>query len=401
MTRFLQDVSAAVCSLAPQVERALASGRYFSRFPQPLEGAYQAYAAELKAGQSLKTAAISLLVFNLGIVMDYAASPDLLHEFLLVRVVFASLPCLFLVWFGRRLATYALRDWLSGAALVWMGISINILVAMRGSPPVHLAFGVGLLIVVTNIVFHLRTTVATSTSLAIIVVTAISVGPQMAASLTPADGLALLFVGIAWLLTLLANYRLECTLRHLFLMILREQIRTGDMEKANEELTAMSQTDALTGIANRRLFDRQFEIDCSHAKDTQATLGLLLIDVDHFKRYNDTHGHLAGDACLKQVATVIALQVRRERDLPARIGGEEFAVLLRDPTEEGAQKVAERIHRSLAIGWPEELAPVTVSIGLAIMRSPSSHVIMAAADKALYEAKDRGRNCTIMTETAA
>jgi diguanylate cyclase (GGDEF)-like protein len=401
MTDLQQDHSAFARAVAPQVDQALASKRYVSRFPQPLERSYQAYAADLKSGQSLKATAISLVVFNLGIIMDYTAHPDHLWEFLLIRVVFASLPCLYLVWFSRRLATYALRDWLSGAALIWIGLSMNILVEMRGSPPVQLAFGIGLLIVVANVVFHLRTAVAASTSLVIMLVTTAFLGIRVESSLTPADGLALLFVAAAGVLTLLANYRLECTLRHLYLMILRETLRTGDMERVNEELTAISQTDPLTGIANRRLFDRQFGTACGSSLDTGEMLALLLIDVDHFKRYNDTHGHLVGDACLKQVAKTIALQVRRERDLPARIGGEEFAVLLRDATETAAQKVADRIHRALAADWPEGLAPITVSIGLAILRSPSADAIMAAADKALYEAKNGGRNRTITTATAA
>lgn len=400
MTDLQQDPSAPARILSQQVDQALASGLHLHRFPQPLEAAYQTYAVGVKSRQALKWAAISLVVFNLGLIMDYAARPDLLWEFLLLRAVFASLPCLFLVWLSRKVASVALRDWIAGASLIWIGLSVNILIAMRGVPPAHVAFSIGLLIIVTNIVFHLRTTVAASISVAIMLITAGFLSPHLA-RLSPPDVVALLFVAVAAVLTLLANYRLECTMRHLYLMTLREQIRTDTMERANQELTAMSLTDALTGIANRRMFDRQFETACSASRDNRTTLGLLVVDVDHFKRYNDTHGHLAGDACLKQVAETLALQVRRERDLTARIGGEEFAVLLRETSEEGAQKVAERIHAALAAGWPEGLAPVTVSIGLAIMRAPSPHAIMTAADKALYEAKGRGRNCTIITATAA
>ncbi|MCY1669091.1 GGDEF domain-containing protein [Rhizobium sp. SL86] len=401
MTDLHQDSSASAHELAPQVDQILASGRTsLHRFPQPLETAYQRYAASVKSRQAMRAAIACLIIFNLGIFMDYAARPDLLWEFLLLRCVFATLPCLFLVWLSSRVSAVALRDWIAGASLIWISFGVNILVAMRGVPPGYIAFSVAILIIVTNIVFHLRTTVAICVSIAVMLVTAGFLSSRLEGP-SPQDALAILFVAVTAVVTLLANFRLECTMRHLYLMILREQIRTGDMQRANQELTAMSLTDPLTGIANRRLFDKQFETACSTACDGRATLGLLLVDVDHFKRYNDTHGHLAGDACLKQVATTIAQQVRRERDLPARIGGEEFAVLLRETTEEGARKVAERIHSALAVCWPEGLAPVTVSIGLAIMRCPAAQAIMAAADKALYEAKDRGRNCTIITATAA
>jgi diguanylate cyclase (GGDEF)-like protein len=130
-------------------------------------------------------------------------------------------------------------------------------------------------------------------------------------------------------------------------------------------------------------------------------VSLLMIDVDHFKLYNDTYGHQDGDQCLQTIAEVISAQIKREADLAARYGGEEFAVILPDVPLDGAQKVAERIRQAVNdLGIPNVEAPksswVTVSIGFASL-SPQSgqdcEELVRCADQALYQAKKAGRNC--------
>lgn len=175
-----------------------------------------------------------------------------------------------------------------------------------------------------------------------------------------------------------------------------------ELEETNRRLLALSRQDGLLGIANRRCFDEALTVECQrHARD-QAPLALLMIDVDHFKPYNDQYGHVAGDECLRSIATVLCDAIRRPADLAARYGGEEFVLLLPDTDREGAADVAKRIHARLAeLALPHGSSPlgevVTVSIGVAELRPGTTtrpQSLLAAADAALYRAKRRGRNRT-------
>jgi len=156
----------------------------------------------------------------------------------------------------------------------------------------------------------------------------------------------------------------------------------------------------LTGVANRRAFDRQLDLEWRRSLRERRPIALLLLDVDGFKPYNDAYGHPAGDACLHKMSAVLRDAAHRPNDLAARYGGEEFAVLLPGTTPEGALAVAEGIRRqveSLAIPHAASTAAevVTVSVGVAsVMPSPEERpdALVAAADAALYRAKSDGRN---------
>jgi diguanylate cyclase (GGDEF)-like protein len=162
-------------------------------------------------------------------------------------------------------------------------------------------------------------------------------------------------------------------------------------------LTALSMTDALTGLANRRAFDARLKLELARAKRNSKPLALLILDVDFFKRYNDRYGHPAGDATLQAVANVLKNTCLRTSDLPARIGGEEFVALLPDTHSKGAMEIAERIRqllyeRQIAHEDSAVAAWVTVSIGVATTCDETPEALKARADKALYMAKEQGRN---------
>jgi diguanylate cyclase (GGDEF)-like protein len=176
--------------------------------------------------------------------------------------------------------------------------------------------------------------------------------------------------------------------------------RTAQLEVANEKLNQLATLDGLTNIANRRCFTGFLHQKWHQAQRSRTTLSLLLMDVDFFKRYNDTYGHQGGDECLKQVAAVLRETVKRANDLAARYGGEEFVVILSDTDAEGALKVAETIRAQIeALGIPHSGSNVnpcvTLSIGIASL-VPDHHLqqedLIAAADRALYQAKEQGRN---------
>jgi diguanylate cyclase (GGDEF)-like protein len=166
-------------------------------------------------------------------------------------------------------------------------------------------------------------------------------------------------------------------------------------------LSEAASRDGLTALYNRRRFDEHLERVWQQAQRDGTTLALLLVDIDFFKRYNDRHGHQAGDECLRSVAAALQRAARRPLDFVARYGGEEFAVVLFDPSREYVRDLATRIHAgmaSLAIPHGESVAPVvTVSIGAAYVAPTlerSSHGFVQLADEALYEAKGNGRNQT-------
>ncbi len=176
--------------------------------------------------------------------------------------------------------------------------------------------------------------------------------------------------------------------------------RTAELEAANRQLAALSSTDALTGLANRRRFDEVWESEWQRAARMGLPLALALIDVDHFKAYNDHYGHQAGDVCLRQVASLLAAEARRSGELVARYGGEEFVLVLPGATAAEARSVAERIRAAVeGRAMSHEHSPVagfvTISIGVAsarVQRAEQAEALLKEADVALYLAKHEGRN---------
>lgn len=190
-----------------------------------------------------------------------------------------------------------------------------------------------------------------------------------------------LCIGLLWLTWLLCR---ELRLRH----------------NAEQELAQLAATDALTGMANRRTLDQVLRHEWFRAQRSGLPLSVLMIDADHFKAFNDRHGHQGGDDALRALAKVISANVRRPGDLVARYGGEEFSVILPETDSAGAQQIAEAIRVAveqlpLAAGAER---PMTVSIGISTWTSASEtnlERLLFAADKALYQAKEGGRNRVI------
>lgn len=183
------------------------------------------------------------------------------------------------------------------------------------------------------------------------------------------------------------------------LLLLMTFMHTFRLERSKQALIHRSLHDALTGIWNRRAFDERFERMWDEAAETGDVLALLLLDIDAFKVYNDTYGHLAGDACLERVANAIDKAVGGD-GMTARYGGEEFAVLLKPRHARQPKEIAERIRQAvLKLNIPHEgyhpLRKVSVSIGVAEQApAPGSEKgdLIEAADRALYQAKRSGRN---------
>lgn len=181
------------------------------------------------------------------------------------------------------------------------------------------------------------------------------------------------------------------------------EIRTKELAEANRKLEALSNTDGLTNIGNRRLFDSTLIQAWNRCLRTEIPIALIMLDIDHFKQFNDLYGHLAGDECLRLLAHALAQSGRRSGELVARYGGEEFVVLLPGVEGQSSFEIAEHIQQQiLSLGQPHAqnvTGLVTVSMGVACL-IPSSHQqpseLVQLADSALYNAKSSGRNCIKM-----
>jgi diguanylate cyclase (GGDEF)-like protein len=209
-------------------------------------------------------------------------------------------------------------------------------------------------------------------------------------------------IAVAWALWIRQSMAREAEL----LQMVRE--RTQQLEEANRRLEALSYTDALTNLANRRAFDKALDVEWRRGVRSQKPIAILMIDIDHFKSFNDTYGHPAGDSCLVSVAAALASVVRRAADTLARYGGEEFVALLPETDAAGVAAIAERMRlavEALNIANTRGVGGrVTVSVGHAAMLANAgtgTASLIAAADVALYQAKRAGRNRVVAAGVVA
>jgi diguanylate cyclase (GGDEF)-like protein len=184
--------------------------------------------------------------------------------------------------------------------------------------------------------------------------------------------------------------------------------QTNELATMNKELENLSFHDYLTQTFNRRYFDQQLPIILGHMHREKEPCSLIIGDLDFFKQYNDTYGHLAGDDCLRVVSDILRTHCRRSLDLVARYGGEEFAVILPYADREKALKIAEELRQDVQIAQIEHRASsisgyISISLGVTTIEPKTLYevevsVVIETADKALYEAKKSGRNCSVFKE---
>lgn len=179
-----------------------------------------------------------------------------------------------------------------------------------------------------------------------------------------------------------------------------------ELHRLNEELALLSFTDGLTGIANRRMFDKRLETEWKDSGDSRLPMSLIVLDIDYFKAYNDIHGHLAGDECLKKVAGALLNVMRRSSDVVARFGGEEFIILMPDTDQATAHELAQACVQEIAKlqivhGGSDVSEYVTASFGVgtaSVFENQTSTGFVHAVDRLLYSAKTAGRNKIVLNE---
>ena len=369
-------------------------------FPQALEARFE---ADTGAARSRTMAVFGTLGFIVGVLIYPVlrdGMPDMVFQTKHLYLQ-ASMPLGFLISASMRLNPRPiLRE---GSMLFANAVCIctcmYLAASSRSSYIPVLVAGVTVLMVYSAIGIQLRFVFALCAMLVIVLTygLALHIRPDISAV---ARRDLLMLASCTALYLMLANWRTELEQRRSYLLVLREALQRQDLSDRNKALDSLPRRDQLTGLANRRAYDAWLANHWAQEGARQGQLGLIVIDIDRFKAFNDFYGHAAGDLCLQTIALCLRDKLRDTTDLVARLGGEEFAILLPSLSEPLCADVAERMR--LAVQQMElphsGLGPhglVTVSVGVAshtILAGASPSSLFHAADTALYQAKLFGRN---------
>lgn len=376
------------------------------KFPRPLESLFFDHVRRSNKRQLVVATSLAIPFYCGFFAIDLLYRPELVHYMLIVRLFVVAVLSAVLVAVQINKTNDLLPSLLSVIAVTVTSLSTGIMLHSPGNSILQFEpYSFLLLAVIGNIALPLRfpfAFVATALNFLIACYFILTV-PELSQNEKLAP---LIYLATTTLLTLFANFRLESSQRKVFLSYLREKLYADALTRKYRSLDEISQTDHLTSIANRRQFDDFLAKSWQSACETSSSIALLMIDIDHFKRFNDTYGHVVGDECLANVASVLKDCIRDTGDLAARFGGEEFAIILPGSDRDMAAKVAERIHNRVAdMKIDHETSPLgrlTVSIGIAADDRAGSGSedcdLLVRADEALYRAKQTGRNQTATEE---
>lgn len=382
-----------------QLDQALKEGYAWLRFSPSLEVAYQRDKAPERR-RTLERGGLWLVVmFNLLLVTDWMMVPDQMGLAIGLRVFFFT---------GINIVGLLLSDHFTPRWREWTVVGMSVLAAAINAALClnstdHLAPPY-LMALVMVLLFN-GSIVRTPFWKALLIDTLVIgmfFGCLFLLENPPWNvmlALSLILVSTAFF-TLYSSYVLEHEDRTNWLMQGQEHQLVQALNRANHQLERLSRSDALTGLANRRHFDEFLAQLWQRARQSGRAIALLMMDVDHFKAYNDRYGHPQGDTCLRQLGAVLRRQLRRPGDLVARFGGEEFVAVLHDAPLPEAMAAAERVRLGVqALALPHDSAPgsgqVTLSVGVSSCapgQVGSPQALIAAADAALYQAKSQGRN---------
>jgi diguanylate cyclase (GGDEF)-like protein len=373
------------------VSTALTDGFRWMYFSKPLE---QLFERETGQERSRHLVGVGILWMAIGVLYalvtpeapadGHGISQDAIRLAVVTPVLMAVT---FAIWWGVR---PPIREMLMTVANIIAPVSIILMVIVQDRGDVGTSRGaLSIVFLFITVVVRLRFWYATAACLVI-------VGVQLIAPAllhTPVPGSApLSFVTVAASLT--ANYTLEREYRLNYLQRVLGRIQGARLAALVGQLQELSQRDPLTGLANRRAMDAQIE----ELYGRKEQFAAIVVDVDSFKAFNDRYGHQIGDDCLRRIASMLRASLRRTSDRVARMGGEEFAVLLPQTSLEDACTIAERMRKSVAdLRIPHVDSPsdnvVTISAGVAGSSGATSpEDLVAEADRALYRAKALGRN---------
>lgn len=385
--------------LESQLQAYLAQPPFWLRFPADIDRRFEDLGRPIRLTRFLKAGWLALLFFDLLAINDYFTEPGSFQIAWMVRFLLVTplSVAVLLLMPGKWMARW--QGWALASLLVFAAGGLS-LIALYSD---HLRsdyyhFQWLLLVLTGNLLFRFRFRIALQISVLLFLVYAPTVILLVEDSVPDAIN-AILLMGVVTLISLIAKHRMELDNRITYSLKTLQKIAQYRLKQANKALAKQASRDGLTGIYNRRTLDENYPKLWRHAQRKRRPISILFIDVDYFKRYNDTYGHAAGDECLCWLAGLLQNAARRPLDFAARFGGEEFCIVLPDTQPEEAGIVAEQLRARVLsaqrahTGNPEGC--ITVSIGVAggiPENGQAATFYIDQADKALYAAKTQGRN---------
>lgn len=395
-----------------QIEQASSRLMPWLRFPLDVERAFQAFVHAKRLRLITAAHAIGMVLYAALLMSDALLTPDVLELGLILRLLL--FPALILMGLGflHRWRSPELHEWAVAAAGM-LAMALHAVSLLVTDSPLAM-----LRVVEANLLVIFTCTVARFWPAVVACGFALCMHALEMWLLPDASGVLKVCLSVLLLattvFTLYANYRLELDDRLAYLLEQRENLLDEALRNEHDRMARLATEDALTGLSNRRSFELYLQESWMRAQAQGLWLSVIMVDIDHFKRYNDHHGHQAGDRCLKAVADAIASCMRRPVDMVARWGGEEFAVVMPDADPAAARAAAERMRQAvqaLSLSHPASttLPVVTASVGLAsALAAAQSEVpsgtltdassLLQHADDALYRAKALGRNQVVDSE---
>ena len=410
-TSFMVTGNLAQSHLYALTDAELAQTKFSLRFSPELEAQYQESIHLLRNKQFVLAALVSLFIFEaivIGIVAKGEVKPQFASDFLWTTHLLVSLPTLMAValmhFFPQKNSRRELVFSVLCVFVSFIPAANNAFLAEKGVIGIY--FGQVLAIIAFNIAFPMTFKYKVLASGFATLSMSLSAFMFMNVSWNTVSAIIETYVA-AMVFSLVASYRIEKSDRNNYLLMLRESIRTVVIQQQAEELARLSQTDPLTELPNRRAFDIRLAAEIEKAEGDKAPISILMIDIDHFKDYNDYYGHPGGDACLKLVAN--AIMGACDRGFASRIGGEEFAVILAGFDSQQAEAVANQICDAIfSLGIHHQKSStadvVTASVGVATQNASETmdaKILLAQADRALYFGKRNGRNMVNSIQNAA
>ncbi len=374
-------------------------------FPEDLEERFEKETAEPRSKRLWMEGLIAIALFDLFLIADFYGSRGHFWNAFVVRLLIVTPVCLLVNASMLRRPEKFYRETSIALGACLAGLTQLYLESDRSRvASAYVQMAVLAVILFTNIVMRLRLPYATATSLVMLVGDGVFLWKDRL--LAPGDKIFGIGLAIgATAVTLVANYSFCREERLNFLLQLRGEMLVADLNRLNAQLLRHSESDALTGLANRRSFDNQYAELWRTALKRGTALSVIVADVDYFKQLNDRYGHLYGDEVLKRIGSLLQQALRVKDDFAARYGGEEFVILLPGTNAGAAVQVAERLRKMVELaGFPaldpsqgpyDQSIRATVSCGVATMY-PADHDqperLIECADRELYRAKAEGRN---------
>ena len=385
-----------------QIEDCLATGlkgSWLLRFPPELEERFEEDQREQRVREQRNVGILATILLNLFVLSDFLISPASLERSIFYRLgIFTPWAIITMILVPRR--GVMMREMLTLSTIV-LGSHV-VLMASPGSGPAEIAaaeFGLLLVLFFGALTLAMRFPYAVVAGVIVIFQGGMYAAREPWLALPEIVNIDMLMT-TSVILALVSAYKAERGVRMAHLSYMREEYRRKSLAVKNRDLIELSNVDGLTGLANRRHLDTGLRGLWEMERRDRFPVSLILLDIDHFKRLNDTFGHPFGDHVLMVLAGILRSHVRTEGDIAARYGGEEFAIVLPGQDQKQALRIAERLCSEVRATpivtiHGEQTVSITISCGVstAEMRAASSpESLIAAADGALYQAKRGGRD---------